>query len=160
MKTATAILIILALAMVWIAWRKQDGSLQRGLILGWNTLRRTLPILLLAFAIVGFVNALEPQDLVRRWIGPQSGFSGLLIAEVAGMLLPGGPYAVFPLISALHQAGAGLGPLIAMITSWAALALLSTSFELPFLGWRFTLIRLVLGLPIPIIAGLAGALLA
>jgi len=160
MKTATAILIILALAMLWFAWRRRDDSLQRGILLGWRTLQRTIPILLLAFAIVGFVNALEPQEIVRHWIGPQSGFRGLLIAEATGMLLPGGPYAVFPLVSALHQAGAGFGPLIAIISSWAGLALLSVSFELPFLGWRFTLMRLALGLPVPLIVGLIGGWLA
>ena len=160
MKTATAILLFMALAMLWYAWRRQDDSLQRGLLQGWSTLRRTIPILVLAFAIVGFVNVLEPQEIVRKWIGPQSGFKGLLIAEAAGVLLPGGPYVVFPLISALYQAGAGFGPLLAIISSWAGLALLSTSFELPFLGWRFTLIRITLCLPIPLIVGLIGGWLA
>jgi hypothetical protein len=47
-----------------------------------------------------------------------------------------------------------------MITSWAAIALLTVSFELPFMGWRFTVIRLSLGLPVPILVGLVGILLA
>jgi uncharacterized membrane protein YraQ (UPF0718 family) len=75
------------------------------------------------------------------------------------MLLPGGPYVVFPLIATLFGSGAGMGPTLAMITSWAALALLSVSFELPFLGWRFTLIRLGLGFVVPILVGSAGMLL-
>jgi uncharacterized membrane protein YraQ (UPF0718 family) len=69
------------------------------------------------------------------------------------MLLPGGPYVVFPLIGTLYASGAGMGPTLAMITSWAALALLSVSFELPFLGWRFTLIRLSLGIFVPVLVG-------
>jgi uncharacterized membrane protein YraQ (UPF0718 family) len=97
---------------------------------------------------------------VRTWIGPGTGLRGVFIGTAAGMLLPGGPYVVFPLIGTLYSSGAGLGPTLAMITSWALLALLSVSFELPFLGWRFSLLRLSLSLSLPILIGLiASALL-
>ena len=46
-----------------------------------------------------------------------------------------------------------------MITSWATIALLTVSFELPFKGWRFSLIRLSLGLFVPLAVGLLGTLL-
>jgi uncharacterized membrane protein YraQ (UPF0718 family) len=72
------------------------------------------------------------------------------------MLLPGGPYVIFPLISSLYEAGAGIGPTLAVVTSWATIALLSVSFELPFLGWRFSGLRLLLGFPIPLLVGIAG----
>jgi len=159
MREATWVLGVLALALAGYAWRRQDGSLLRGVEAGWRTLRRTLPLLIVAFIITGYVRALNPQDLVRAWIGPESGTRGLWIGTAAGMLLPGGPYVVFPLIAALYQSGAGIGPTIAMITSWASLALLSVSFELPFLGWRFSLIRLALGLGAPLLVGLAASLL-
>jgi uncharacterized membrane protein YraQ (UPF0718 family) len=159
MNQATLILIVLALGLLIYAWSRGDGSHRKGIVLGWSTLRRTLSLLVVAFVIVGYVNVLGPQDLVQNWIGPGSGWRGLLIGTGAGMLLPGGPYVVFPLIATLYQAGAGLGPTLAIITSWAALALLTVSFELPFLGWRFTLIRLGLGLAVPPLVGLVGGLL-
>jgi hypothetical protein len=73
------------------------------------------------------------------------------------MLLPGGPYVVFPLIAILAQAGAGFGPVITLITSWATQSLLTVSFELPFMGWRFTAVRWGIGLFIPVFAGLAAS---
>ncbi len=159
MTEATLILIGLAAGGMLIAWRRGDGSARRSLEVGWSTLKRTLPLLIVAFVIVGYVNALEPQALVRSWIGPGSGFRGVAIGTLAGMLLPGGPYVVFPLIGTLYASGAGMGPTLAMITSWASLALLSVSFELPFLGWRFTLIRLGLGFAVPLLVGSIGMLL-
>lgn len=159
MDVATLILVLLALLLLAIAYRRGDGSHRRGIQSGWKTLLRTMPLLIVAFIIVGYVNALQPQELVRSWIGPETGLSGLLIGTVAGLLLPGGPYIVFPLIAAIFASGAGIGPTLAMITSWAALDLLSVSFELPFLGWRFSLVRLGLGLPIPLLVGLAAHLL-
>jgi uncharacterized membrane protein YraQ (UPF0718 family) len=156
---ATAVLVVLALAMLAYAWMQGDGSHLKGIEFGWQTMRRTAPLLLIAFVIVGYVEALGPEDLIQRWIGPESGLGGILLAEGLGMLLPGGPYAVFPIIAVLYQAGAGLAPTITLITSWATLALISVSFELPFMGWRFSAVRWGLGLVIPLVAGIAARLL-
>lgn len=153
MTTATVTLVLIALVLLAYAWRRGDGSHRRGLVQGWQTLKRTWLLLLVAFLIVGYVNVLSPQDLIQQWLGPESGWSGLLLAEFIGLLLPGGPYVVFPLIAVLYGAGAGLGPAVTLITSWAMLALISVTFELPFMGWRFTAVRWGLGLFFPVLAG-------
>ena len=153
MSVATITLVVLAAGLWLYAWWRNDGSQRRGLRQGWLTLRRTMPLLLVAFAIIGYVDVLSPQSLVQAWLGPNSGWSGILLAEGVGMLLPGGPYVVFPLIAVLYRTGAGLGPAVTLVTSWATLALISVSFELPFMGWRFTAVRWGLGLVVPLIAG-------
>lgn len=153
MNVATLTLSVLALFLLAYAWRRNDGSHRRGIVLGWRTLRRTLPLLLVAFTVVGYINVLSPQDLVQDWLGPDSGWRGLFLAEGVGMLLPGGPYVVFPLIAILYQAGAGVGPAVTLVTSWATLAVISVSFELPFMGWRFTAVRWGLSLVVPLAAG-------
>ncbi len=155
MIIATAILGLIAAALFAHAWRRGDETHRRGVLEGWRMLKRTLPLVLVAFAIVGYVSVLAPRELVQAWIGPDSGWQGLFAAEAVGMLLPGGPYIVFPLIAALYESGAGLGPAVTLTTSWATLALLSLSFEIPFMGWRFTLVRWPLALAVPILAGAA-----
>jgi uncharacterized membrane protein YraQ (UPF0718 family) len=153
MTAATIVLWIITLVLVIIAWRRQDGSLKKGVVLGWQTLKKNAILLILAFILVGYVNVLSPTQVIQDWIGPSSGFSGLILAEFIGMLLPGGPYVVFPLIGVIYTAGAGIGPAVAIITSWSTQALLTISFELPFMGWRFTAVRWGLGLFIPFLAG-------
>jgi uncharacterized membrane protein YraQ (UPF0718 family) len=155
LNVSTILLWLLALLLSAYAWQRHDGSLKQGARQGWGTLRRVFPLLLAAFALVGYIEVLAPQELIQAWVGPQSGWGGLLVAELGGMLLPGGPYAVFPLISALYRAGAGIGPAVTLIAAWAATAFIAVSFELPFMGWRFTAVRWGLSLPFPIIAGLA-----
>jgi uncharacterized membrane protein YraQ (UPF0718 family) len=108
---------------------------------------------------VGFVDVLSPTQLIQDIIGPGSGFQGLVFAEVIGMLLPGGPYAVFPIIAILYNEGAGLAPAITIIASWSTQALISIPFEIPFMGWRFSAIRWGLGLMVPILAGTAALLI-
>lgn len=160
MTTATITLWVIAVILGFMAWRRRDQSLQTAFDLGWKTLKRNAVILLLAFVIVGFVNVLSPQSLIEKYLGPDSGWQGLLLAEALGMILPGGPYAVFPLIAVIYASGAGLGPVVTLVTSWSMLALLSVTFELPFMGWRFTAVRWGLGLAAPLLAGAVAMLAA
>ena len=153
MTTATLLLWALALGMGLVARRRGDDSLRDGVRAGLHTLRRTLLLMVVAFVIVGYVEVLAPQALVQDWIGPGSGWRGLVVAEAVGWILPGGPYVAFPLIATLYRAGAGLGPILAMITSWLMLGLISVGFELPFMGWRFTAIRWGMGVAMPLAVG-------
>ncbi|MDT8306015.1 MAG: permease [Anaerolineae bacterium] len=146
-------LILGVVAAILLVYAARRGKAGEGVRIGALLLRRTAAVLLVAFAIIGYVNVMETGGLIQRWIGPDSGWSGLLLAALAGMLLPGGPYVVFPLIAALYLGGAGIGPAVVLVTSWAMLALISVAFELPLMGWRFTLIRWGVGLPVPILVG-------
>lgn len=159
MNSATIVLWIIALILLGFTWRKGTDALKRGLKLTWNTTYRNAAVLGIAFVIVGYVAVLSPTELVRHWIGPASGLRGILVAEFVGMLLPGGPYVVFPLIAVLYESGASLAAVITLVTSWSTTALLTLSFELPFMGTRFALIRWGLGLTIPLLAGTAALLL-
>jgi len=159
MSSATLILWCIACVLLVVSWRAGTATLKKGLELTWKTTRSNAVLITLAFLIVGFVNVLSPEELITAWIGPNSGWQGIVTSEFLGMLLPGGPYVIFPIIDILAQAGAGLAPVITLITSWSTQSLLTVSFELPFMGWRFTSVRWGLGLVIPLIAGAAALLL-
>lgn len=153
MTTAVIVLWLIMVVLGYVAWRKRDGSLKQGAEMGWKTFKRNALILVLAFIIVGFMEVLSPQNLIEKYLGPNSGWQGLLLAEVIGMLLPGGPYAVFPIVGVIYAAGAGLGPVVTLVTSYSLLAFLTITFELPFMGWRFTVVRWGMGLFLPLLAG-------
>jgi uncharacterized membrane protein YraQ (UPF0718 family) len=159
MNSATLILWIIAGVLMLFSWRAGTDTLQKGLELAWKTTSKNALLIFLAFIIVGFVNILSPEELVTAWIGPSSGWKGIFTSGFLGMFLPGGPYVVFPIIDILAQAGAGLAPVITLIASWSTQSLLTISFELPFMGWRFTTVRWGMGLAIPIITGLIALLL-
>lgn len=153
MDSATLILSVIAAGMLVVGWRQ--GVHVEGVRRGARTLGQTIPLLLIAFALTGFVTVLAPQDLVTQWIGPESGLSGVLISEVVGMLLPGGPYVIFPLIAVLYETGGGVVQVVTIITSWASIGLLRLAFEIPFMGWRFSAVRWGLAALVPLAAGLA-----
>ncbi len=89
-----------------------------------------------------------------RWMGAESGWTGLVVATVAGALTPGGPMAAFPLVLVLAGAGADRGALVAYIMSWTLNGFQRVLvYEVPLLGPEFAVMRLLITLPMPLLAG-------
>ncbi len=114
-----------------------------------------LPKILAGCLIGAFIALLLPREMVARWVGHESGFSGLLIAAVFGFILPGGPITIYPVAGAFIAMGADAGAVVAFITSWTLIGYTrALVWELPFFGSEFVIWRIVEALPLPIIAGL------
>ncbi|MCL6709235.1 permease [Pseudomonas sp. R2.Fl] len=119
-----------------------------------------LPHLVLGLLIAAAVTVLVPRHRVARWLGADSGMKGLLVATFIGAVMPGGPFASFPLVFALSQAGADIGALIAFLIAWAAIGVNRlVIWEIPFMGLEFSTLRFLSSLPLPIIAGVIARVL-
>jgi uncharacterized membrane protein YraQ (UPF0718 family) len=120
-----------------------------------------LPKVLAACLIASFVAVLMPREVVLHWVGAESGFLGIVIATLAGIICPGGPITIFPIASAFISIGADTGAAIAFITSWTLLGYARVLvWELPFFGGEFVIWRIIIAIPAPIIAGLLARALA
>lgn len=120
-----------------------------------------LPKVLAGCLIGAFVAALLPREMVTRWVGGESGFTGLVIATAIGAVLPGGPFTIYPLAGAFLTIGAGIGPVVAFVTSWTLIGLnRAIIWEVPFLGFDFVTTRMIISLPMPILAGIGARALA
>ncbi len=154
MDTTTLIMAVIAVLLLAIAfWRGRDLPLA-GLLAAGRTLWRNLPILLLGFVIAGLVQVLVPRELIARWLGAQAGVKGILIACVAGGLVPGAPYAVFPLVAALYQAGAGLGAVVGFVSAWSLWSVSRLPVEMALIDPKPTLVRYIITFLVPPLAGL------
>jgi uncharacterized membrane protein YraQ (UPF0718 family) len=120
-----------------------------------------LPKVLAGCLIGAFVTVLLPRELVSRWVGGDSGLMGLVIATLIGAIMPGGPFTIYPLAGAFLAIGAGVGPAVAFVTSWTLIGLnRAIIWEVPFLGIDFVTTRMLVSLPLPVVAGLGAAFLA
>jgi uncharacterized membrane protein YraQ (UPF0718 family) len=116
-----------------------------------------MPKMLAGCLIGGFVTLLLPREVVARLVGAESGVLGLLIATAIGAVLPGGPFTIYPVAGAFLVIGADAGTAIAFITSWMLLGYnRALVWELPFFGADFVIWRIVVSLPLPILAGIFG----
>ena len=116
-----------------------------------------LPRVLAGCLLGAFIAEILPHEKVARSLGPESGLKGLLIGTAFGAILPGGPFTVYPVASALLTVGADFGATIAMVVSWTLIGYgRAVAWELPIMGTDFTLWRIVICLPLPVIAGAFG----
>lgn len=154
MDATTLVLAAVAAVLLAIAfWRGRDLPLA-GLLAAGRTLWRNILILLLSFLIAGLVQVLVPRELISRWLGAQAGFKGVLIGCVVGGLVPGAPYAVFPLVAALYQAGAGLGATVGFIAAWSLWSVSRLPLEVALVGAKPALVRYGITFIVPPLAGL------
>jgi len=114
--------------------------------------------LLLGFILGGIVSVLVPNALVAKWLGHTSGLKGILIGSYIGTILPGGPFVALPVIASIYRAGAGVGPVIALLTGRALLGInMLIVWQIPFLGLEIPLAKYIICLVIPPLLGLGGA---
>jgi uncharacterized membrane protein YraQ (UPF0718 family) len=107
--------------------------------------------------LAGLIDVLVPEAVLMKWLGEQHLGYGILAGWVLGLLLPGGPYLLFPLVANLMRQGAAPGPLIALLTAKVLLSpIRMVSYEAPLLGWPMTLARFVPSLVLPPLIALLG----
>lgn len=154
--TSTAIIALLAFAAAAAVYVRDGREHFLEILFGDLTLfGEMLPKVLAGCLIGAFVTLLLPREMVARWVGHESGFAGLLIAALFGVILPGGPITIYPVAGAFLAMGADAGAVVAFITSWTLIGYTrALVWELPFFGSDFVIWRIVAALPLPIIAGI------
>lgn len=152
-----AVAIVLGL----VCFGRREGQLEQGGRFALGQAVALVPRILLALVAANFLASLIPGDMISAWAGAESGLQGIAIASLAGALIPGGPVITFPLAAVLMDAGAGVPQVVAFISSWSIFAIHRILlYELNLAGGRFTALRLVLGIPVPILAGLLAGLIS
>jgi uncharacterized membrane protein YraQ (UPF0718 family) len=156
MLIPTLIMALIATALVYVGYYQGDGQHITGLQVSFKMMIQMMPLLLLALVIAGMAQVLaaQQQEFISKWLGPESGLRGILIASAAGTLTPGGPVVTIPLLAGLLRSGSSIGVAVAYLTGWGAWSLARLPLEIAILGWKFTLIRVASVCLLPPIAGL------
>lgn len=146
-------LVIVAL-ILFVALAAKDPL--KGREAAQNSLATFVNILLLIVAGIllgSVIQVVVPKDVIAKTLGTESGLVGILLATVLGAIIPGGPYVLLPVLASLYAAGADLSSIIAFIVAWSTIALGRVPFELAFFDQKIVAIRIIAGIPLPIIAG-------
>jgi uncharacterized membrane protein YraQ (UPF0718 family) len=150
----TAFLFSLAGGLMFLAWRRRDGTARLAVN---KTIRELLwiaPRLALGVLGAGFLAALMPEEVVAAHLGGGSGVAGVTIATVLGAITPGGPVVGFSIAFAALKAGAGVAQVVAYVVAWSLVSLNRVViWEAPILEPRFVWLRVLVSLPLPILAG-------
>ena len=101
----------------------------------------------------GYIAAIIPPDVITGWLGPDSGWLGVLTAVVAGAATPGGPVVGFSIGAVAMKVGGGPPQVIAYVVAWALFAFQRMIlWEIPFMPAKFVWFRAAVSLPFPFLA--------
>jgi uncharacterized membrane protein YraQ (UPF0718 family) len=160
MNKSLVIIGLLAAAVSAYAFSQGTEVGLRGLKSSGSMFLSIIPNLLFGFLLAGMAQAIIPREAVSRFVGEGTGWRGILFGAGLGAVTPGGPFAQFPLIAALFQMGASPGPLAAYITSFSLFGVNRIIvYEWPLLGPKFTTIRVLCSLVMPVVVGQLVALI-
>jgi uncharacterized membrane protein YraQ (UPF0718 family) len=160
MTALNVVVYAVAMVLAVAAYLKGGERHILGVIEAIKTILLVLPTLIGAFLIAGYIRVLMPEDVVREWLGEDSGLKGVLIGYLAGTLTFGGPFISFPIAASLYHAGGSVSTVTTYITSWALWGGGIIFYEFSILGPRLFTIRMVASILFPLIVGVIAAFLA
>jgi uncharacterized membrane protein YraQ (UPF0718 family) len=140
-------------AVGFIAFRRGRPVLVASLREGTMDFINIVPRIALGVIGSGYIAAIIPQEVITGWLGPDSGWLGVLTATIAGAATPGGPVIGFSIGAVALKAGGGPPQVIAYVIAWALFAFQRLLlWEIPFMPARFVWFRAAVSLPFPFLA--------
>ena len=111
-----------------------------------------IKILPCVFILMGLFEVWVKTEVVERHLGESSGWKGYIWAVLFAGTTIGGLYVSFPIAYTLYTKGAKPGIIFAFIGASAICRVPMGIFEASFLGVRFTAIRILVSIPLVVIA--------
>ena len=105
----------------------------------------------LMFLLVGLFDVWIPKEKIEKHIGHGSGISGSLWVILLATIQAGPLYGAFPGAYLLSHTGASVRNIFIYLGVFSAMKIPMLTFEIGFLGLKFTLLRTLFTLPVFII---------
>jgi hypothetical protein len=140
-------------ALGFMAWQRGRTVLVSSAREGTMDFINIVPRIALGVIGSGYIAAIIPPQVITGWLGPNSGWSGVLAAVIAGAATPGGPVVGFSIGAVALKSGGGAPQVIAYVVAWALFAFQRLIlWEIPFMPTRFVWFRAAVSLPFPFLA--------
>ena len=156
MKKRTLYLLLVAAYLIFIGISVVT-AFEPGQRMGRNLAYFTfemLKILPCAFVLIGLFEVWIKRKTIEKHLGRQSGLKGHMLGIMLAATTVGGLYVSFPVAYSLHRKGARLEVIFTYISASAICRVPMTIFEASFLGARFSLIRLLVSIPLVVVTSM------
>lgn len=137
------LLFVLAVALFGWAFITSPERAVKALQAGLQTFLSVLPILTAVFGAIGLFNVLVDRKKVADALGESGGIKAIVLASLAGTILVGPVYVVFPLMKTVREHGARWAVVGAVLAAWAV-KIPMVPMEIGMLGLKFSVARVVL----------------
>lgn len=113
-----------------------------------NSFLEMIAFIPLMFILIGLFEVWVPREIIEKHIGKDAGAFSIIWVVLFAMLQVGPLYGAFPVAYLIWKKGASIRNIFIYLGAFSTLKIPMMSFEIGFLGWKFTLMRTLLSLPI------------
>jgi len=104
------------------------------------------------FILIGLFEVWVKRKTIEKHLGEDSSWLAFLWAILLSSTTVGGLYVAFPIAAVLHSKGAKLSVVFTYVGASAVCRIPMAVFEASFMGIKFTIIRLLVSLPLIILS--------
>jgi uncharacterized membrane protein YraQ (UPF0718 family) len=119
----------------------------------WSFFTEMIIFLPLMFVLIGLFDVWVPREKVVKHIGEESGVKGTLLVILLASLQAGPLYGAFPFAYLLWKKGCSVRNIFIYLGAYSTIKIPMLTFEIGFLGLKFSLIRTLVTLPVFILIG-------
>ena len=114
----------------------------------WRFLKEMLTILPCMFILIGLFDVWIPREKIEKHVGRGSGIKGIALMILLAVTQVGPLYAAFPVAHLLWKKGCSLRNIFVYVGMFSAAKIPMLTFEIGFLGITFSVLRLILTIPV------------
>jgi uncharacterized membrane protein YraQ (UPF0718 family) len=120
----------------------------------WMFFKEMLIILPMMFILIGLIDVWIPKERIQKHIGDASGLKGMLFVMLLAFIQAGPLYAAFPVAYLLWKKGCSPVNIFIYISAFTTVKIPMLTFEIGFLGLKFSLLRILITIPVFILIGI------
>ena len=106
------------------------------------------------FLLIGLFDAWVSRETIEKHLGQEAGAWSYVWVLLLGSTTVGGLHVALPVAHALRAKGARLDVVLTLVSAGAVCRVPMTLFEASFVGWKFTLVRFAVSLPLVVLTSI------
>ena len=119
----------------------------------WMFFKEMILFLPLMFVLIGLFDVWVPRENIDKHIGKESGWKGTGLVILLATLQAGPLYGAFPFAYILWKKGCSIRNVFIYLGAFSTIKIPMLTFEIGFLGLKFSLLRTLITLPVFILIG-------
>ena len=110
----------------------------------WKMFAGVLPQFVAILLLVGVALAVLSPETIKRMIGEETGFTGMLLTSFDGAITVVPVMIAFPIVAELLKNGAGIIQMAVFVSTLTTVGIITIPMEIKYLGKKIAILRNVL----------------
>jgi uncharacterized membrane protein YraQ (UPF0718 family) len=141
------------LGFIGLSWAFDFSSGKQIGLNFWMFFKEMILFLPVMFVLIGLFDVWVPREKIEKHIGKESCWKGTALVILLATLQAGPLYGAFPFAYILWKKGCSIRNIFIYLGAFSTIKIPMITFEIGFLGFKFSLLRTLITLPVFIILG-------